>query len=298
MFTLPDQYIQVNDIRTRYWEVGEGPVVLLLHGLTEHVELWHLTIPALLSHFRVIALDCLGHGRTEKPLNGSYDFDSLTRFVKDFMDVIGIKHTHIVGHSLGGALAAKLAILSPDSVTSLVLQDAAGLGREIGKILRILSVPVISNLLIKTMAEDDFTRFERGWRAGLVDSSSVSKEFVYNVWEMLNQPNMDQVILRILRQSATFLGVKKSTYGPILAGLPGIQQPTLILWGKQDTLVPAAHGIRAAGLLPNARLALLDGCGHVPCLEEPDQTNRLILDFLVRVNAKPEDAFEPEPINA
>jgi pimeloyl-ACP methyl ester carboxylesterase len=281
MFTLPDQYITVDGVRTRYWDAGNGPVVLLLHGALLHVEMWYLTIPALLPYFRVVAFDMMGHGLTDKHQKQNCDIELLTQFTKSFMDQTSIDEAHVVGHSGGGAIAVNLAILFPNAVDHLVLQDPGLLGRGLDLSIRLLTLPWVGEFLFKKILAEELPEFYARWRASMVDSSNVCSEFVHLAWAMRHQPDLEKLFLKSIRQSVNIFGTKKKVFKPLRNGLASIPHPTLVVWGVKDRSVPVSQGINADKLLPNSRLELLENCGHSPCLEKPDQFNQILLDFLL-----------------
>src|SRR6266511_4084632 len=148
MKTTQDRFIKVGNINTRYWAEGtQGSLVIFIHGIGEYIERWLPNFVALAEYYRVYAVDLLGHGQTDKPLNVSYKIADLAQFVKDFMTTLGIDHAHVVGHSLGGAIGTRLALVHPTVVDKLVLVAAGGLGKEVTMLLRIVSIPILGEML-------------------------------------------------------------------------------------------------------------------------------------------------------
>lgn len=114
MKTPQDRYIRVGQINIRYWAEGsQGSPVVLIHGIGGYIESWLPSFDVLAAQHRVYAVDLLGHGRTDKPLDVSYKIADLAQFVKDFMAALEIEHAHLVGHSLGGAIATRLSLVCP-----------------------------------------------------------------------------------------------------------------------------------------------------------------------------------------
>ncbi|MBN1427180.1 MAG: alpha/beta fold hydrolase [Anaerolineae bacterium] len=272
-----DRYIQVGDINTRYWAEGsQGSPVILIHGLGGFIECWLLAIGALAAKYRVYAVDLPGHGRTGKPLDWPYRIIDLAGFVKDFMDTLGIDRAHLIGHSLGGATTARLATISPQMIDKMVLVSSAGLGKEITIGLRLCSIPLIGEIL---------TRPSRSSAKRLVESlahrpDGSTDELAEMVYRLTSLPGAHQAYLRTLRANLNLWGMRPSQYGPIVAGLSAMPHPVMIVWGKQDGVVPVAHAQTAADRLPNARVEIFDACGHIPMLEHPDTFHQLVLEFL------------------
>ena len=120
-----DQYVDVQGVTTRYWTAGStGSPVVLIHGIGGYAENWLPTFGALATEHQVCALDLIGQGRTDKPLDVPYSIDALAQFVKDFMAATGIEHAHVVGHSLGGAIATRLVLMHPETVDNLYSSPA------------------------------------------------------------------------------------------------------------------------------------------------------------------------------
>src|SRR5918998_996761 len=117
--------------------VGEGPLIVLIHGITGHSEQWEPTIPHLSSGYEVLAPDLLGHGESAKP-RGDYSLGAYASGIRDLMIALGIDKGTIIGHSLGGGVAMQLAYQFPERLERLVLVSSGGLGREVHLMLRLL----------------------------------------------------------------------------------------------------------------------------------------------------------------
>lgn len=273
-----DRYITVGQINTRYWAEGEhGSPVILIHGLGGFVESWLLSFYALAAHHRVYALDLPGHGQTDKPLDGPCQISDLARFAGDFLEVLEIERTHLVGHSLGGAVAARLTLMFPQMVDKLALVSSAGLGQELGWSLRLATIPTLGEIL---------TRPSRAAIAQSVETFvNISTEMIDEVidmwYEMTCLPGAQRGTLRTLRANANLFGQRPSQYAPIVKGLGSITHSALVIWGRQDAVVPVAHAHVAANGLPDARVELLERCGHIPMLEQPEVFKKLVAEFLV-----------------
>lgn len=277
MTTPQDLYIKIGEINARYWAGGnQGSPIILIHGIGLYIESWLPSFAALTAQHQVYAVDLPGHGRTDKPLNISYSIESLAQFIKDFMAALGVERAQIVGHSLGGGIATRLALRQPAAVEKLVLVGSAGLGKEMAMMLRISSLPLLGEMLT---------------RPSLSGSASVAKILVHDPavmtddliefsYQMSALPEAQGSFLRTLRSNGNFLGQKESLYGINSRGIASITNPVLVVWGRQDQIVPVAHADIAAGGFPNARLHIFDNCGHCPMLECAADFNRLLLDFL------------------
>jgi 4,5:9,10-diseco-3-hydroxy-5,9,17-trioxoandrosta-1(10),2-diene-4-oate hydrolase len=279
--SVPDEhYIKIGSIRTRYWMDGKGSPVILVHGMGGSATGWLTTFGPLCSQHKVYALDLIGHGRTDTPGPFLNPFSELTEFLCAFMSVLKIERAHIVGHSMGAAISALMTIKYPERVQRLVLADSAGLGREGAAFLRIMSIPGLGELLASMSYAPDVQKFGKTLRTSLVNANYVTDELIENLFAVEQNPTQSKTMLKILRSGADWRGQKRSFYEPIIHGLASVKQPTLLIWGKQDQLVPSQHGEQIVKLMPHARLELIDRCGHIPMFEQPKEFNNLLLKFL------------------
>ncbi len=277
MNTPQDCYIKIGTLNTRFWAQGsQGQPVILIHGIGGYVESWLPCLDALATQHRVYALDLPGCGRTDKPLNISYKIADLAQFVKDFMATLQIERAHVVGHSLGGAIGIRLALMFPTAIDKLVLVAAAGLGKEGAIFLRIASLPILGEMLTRP------SRSGSAEFAKLVvhDPAVMTAEDIELSYQMDSQPGAHQSFLRTLRANTNLLGQHPSMYGPNVRGLASVTNPVLVVWGRQDQVVPVAHAEVAAKGFPNVQAHIFDHCGHLPMLEHTLAFNELLLGFL------------------
>ena len=274
----PDRYIDVKGVRTRYWEAGSGvQTVVLVHGLGGAIEIWAATIPRLSQARRVIAVDLVGFGRTEKP-DGAYDYPFFASFLNDFFDSMKLARAAVIGHSLGGGTALQFAVSHNGRVEKLVLVGSGGLSLSIGAGLRILTLPAVGEILTRPRR-----RTPRQLMAGIVHDPSIGDqvpEVVGRFNDMASLPGAQEAVLKTLRNNITaFRGKPKSISG-IVPFLGAVRQKTLVIWGRQDRIIPFAVSRVALELLPNAELLALDKCGHCPMIEHPEVFNKRVCDFL------------------
>jgi pimeloyl-ACP methyl ester carboxylesterase len=273
---FPDRYVTILGVRLRYWRAGEqGTPVLLLHGLNGCVENWRWNIGALAGRHRVLAMDGPGHGLSqpdERSLNLSFMRDLVMEFVRSQ----GYEHGNLVALSGGGLVALKLALDRPQFIDKLVLADAAGLGRGINPRMRLFSMlpPLPPRLAAQPLGREQL----RAW---------LLSAFFKNP-DALTNPMLDDFYANIRREHTMHSAAKLMRWGVNLWGqkyefsrqLRKIQAPTLIIWGKQDRMIPVRHGYRAASRIPGARLVVFDPGGHLPMLEHPAHFNEAVAQFL------------------
>ncbi|MGD0105812.1 MAG: acetoin dehydrogenase dihydrolipoyllysine-residue acetyltransferase subunit [Rhodopila sp.] len=248
----------------RYLETGagnEGRPVVLLHGFGGDLNNWLFVQPALSEHHRVVALDLPGHGGSAKQV-GPGDLASLAAAVLGFLQAIDVPKAHLVGHSLGGAVALRTALDSPSVVASLSLICPAGLGKEI---------------------DNDFTRdfITAGRRKQLepvlaklfVDPSLVSRDMIEDLLRFKRLDGAREALTAI--RAANFEGGQHEILRERLGELGDI--PVQVIWGAEDQIIPPRH---AEGLPPTVRTHVLSGAGHMPHLEKASEVSRLLLEFL------------------
>jgi pimeloyl-ACP methyl ester carboxylesterase len=271
----PDQYLQVNGLNTRYWQMGDcGSTLILLHGGNGSIEFWLYNIATLAQQHRVYAFDMVGSGKTDYPA-ASYTLAYQAEFLASFMTALAIESATLIGNSMGGGVALEFTRWYPDRVDRLVLVDSMGFGSEISLGIRLITLPAIVSLLrpgrwmIPAMLKSNFYDGQKLPPAWI--------ELRYNIFAI---PGRNQVILNIGQSNFNLAGVLHQVYQPILASLPTITQPTLIIWGEFDRIIPVKHAYIAAAALPNSQLEIFPNCGHHPYLENPAKFDQLVLDFL------------------
>ncbi len=271
-----DWYSKVGNFKVRYWALGDkGTPVILLHGLGASADIWMYNIEALAKEHRVFAPDLPGFGRSDKPGPSFSPFD-YTRFLDDFIRTLNIDGVSLVGQSLGGGIALYYTIQFPKKVNKLVLVDNAGLGKEVIWTLRLMSLPLVGELLSYPSRRGVAIFFKLAVR----NQALITEDFVDLYYDIFCQPGFQKFLLRILRQIVTVRGAREEILEPILNNLHKITQPVLIIWGEKDRVLPLKHGYLGKEKLPNAKLKIMEGCGHIPFFERADEFNRAVLAFL------------------
>ncbi len=281
---LQDRFVDVGPIRTRCWQAGtSGSAVVLVHGIGCSVLEWERNIEALALHHRVVALDLLGFGLTDKPADETYSLENLARFVLDFMAVAGIDRAHLCGNSLGGRLALLCAALAPARVSSTLLVDPAGV--DLGKPLfefRVATLPVLGELA--TYPTRLGTRMI--WRQAFYDPAPfVTPEMIDMKVRMASQAGAQSAFLKTLRGFVELGGFSAGPVAACQASMPDIGAPSLVLWGANDRFVPVSHAQVLRQKLPDVEVQVWEHCGHVPQIEYAERFNDTALAFWRRVDA-------------
>jgi pimeloyl-ACP methyl ester carboxylesterase len=272
---LVDRYIEVAGVRTRYWQLGDqGSPVILLHGGNGSIEFWLYNIAPLAQQHCVYAFDMFGCGRSSIPAAADYSLPAQAQFIKDFMVSCQLARVSLVGNSMGGGVALWFAKLFPELLDRLVLSAPLGWGREINLGLRLLTIPGLLNWLrphramMPAMLKWNFAHPE-----------NLPPDWIERRYTVFALPHRQRAIAAIARANLNIWGVQPLVYQGIIAQLPQLQPPTLVLWGALDRVLPVAHA-HLAQQIPDHQLAIWLDCGHHPFLEFPDRFNQLVLNFL------------------
>jgi pimeloyl-ACP methyl ester carboxylesterase len=281
------RWVHVDGVPANLVDVGDGPPLIFVHGLSGCWQNWLESIPAFARDHRVIAVDLPGFGHSPMPRE-RITISGYGRWLDRLFDALGIEGAAVVGNSMGGFIAAETAIKFPHRVERLGLVAAAGLSierRRSDTLLRALeaSENVIQILLARTLARADWlVRRPRGRRALM--------GFVVAHPHRLS-PALVQEQIRGANKPGFLPALDALTSYPIRDRIPDIECPTLIVWGPKDILVPIRDAYEFERLIPDARLCVYDDTGHLPQLERPEQFNADLRAFLTE---QPDDPGERE----
>lgn len=255
--------IEAGGKRLRILELGGGDAapVVLVHGFGGDLNSWMFTQPALAVGRRAIALDLPGHGGADKAI-GAGDAEMLTAAVTDALAALGVDRVHLVGHSMGGAIALAVAAHRPDLVASLTLIATAGLG------------PEINGAFIDAFVRAGRRREAQEALAMLVhDPALVSRIMIE---ETLRYKRLDGAAAALATiAGAWFTGGRQAL--DLRPALAALKVPAQIIWGRDDRIIPVTHAEALAGNLP---VHIIEAAGHLPHMEKSGEINRLIARFL------------------
>lgn len=276
-------FIDVAGRRTRVRVDGDpdSPPVLLVHGIGRSMEDWAPQYERLAQSYRTIALDVPGFGFSERTRE-AITLGVLARGVADTLDTLGeTRPVHVVGNSLGGAIAQQLLADQPERVASLSLINSAGFGSEVTLLLRMLTMPVLGAMSTRRPTRMSAVLFERTIHA---NKAVATKERIDHAFAVGSQPGNGAALRETALELGTPRGVKPQWRRDLAAAVTRTPRPTLIMWGSQDRILPAHHIDEAMRVYPHAEVHLLNGVGHMPQIECPERFADLLLPFLVRAN--------------
>src|SRR5262245_48906252 len=260
---VADRWVNVFGMKIHYLEAGSGPAVILLHGLGGDASNWAPNIIPFSKRYRVIVPDQIGFGHSDKPMI-NYRVGTLIDFLDGFMKELKMNRASLVGNSLGGWTAAAFALAHPDKVDRLVLVDAAGYSLD------------------KNVDPRTLNTLNPSTREGV---KLVMSLVFYNKELYANPALTDQFFARKMAAGDGY--TIQRFVDSVIAGedmldttASRIKQPTLIVWGRQDALVPLAIGERYHKDIGGSQMLVIDKCGHVPQIEQSAQFNEAVIRFL------------------
>jgi pimeloyl-ACP methyl ester carboxylesterase len=264
------QYRVVDSTRLRIVDsggAGATPVVFI-HGFGASMYSWRKTLPPIAAAgYRVIAFDNRGFGFSERPAHG-YSNAAYARLVVSLLDSLHIASAVLVGHSMGGAIAAEVALARPDRVRGLVLIDAAGYGVRWPGVLRAARSQPVGAIVTRFRSRRVTGRILRSTYA---DPSKVTEADVDQYYAPVAESDYGRALRGVLREFR---------FDTLVGRLGSLETPTLVIWGDADRWIPLRDGSRLARELPRGAFVVLPRTGHAAADESADEVNQLLLDFL------------------
>ena len=271
-----EKYLTVEGMKIHYVVRGAGSPLLLLHGAAHLLETWDLNIRSLSEHYQVYAMDLPGHGLSDKP-GVAYDMSFFTECALGFMRALGIERASLIGHSMGGQICLNIAINFPEKVDSLILETSAGLSNDISLLHEVCNVPVWIGAEVDESVTP--TAIEQRMKLEFYHPDVIAKEMVERSYRLMQQmPEQRRVLLSILRNSVTADGLRAEVV--MVDRLHLVKSPTLLIHGMQDAIHPLELSQNACRLITDARLKVIDECGHCPHIEKSVEFNEAVIAFL------------------
>jgi 2-hydroxy-6-oxonona-2,4-dienedioate hydrolase len=280
-YGVKENYYDVAGTRTRVLEAGEGHPLLLLHGTGGHAETYLRNIGPLSRHFRVLAVDMIGHGYTAHA-DGDYTMDTFADHVHGLMDVLGAERVFLSGESLGGGVACWTALKYPDRVRALSLNTGILARPDENGLKELADIEDRTSRLVSELSRETIRR-RLEWL--VYDPSAMTDEMVEIRLKVYSQPGMAENMVRVMK---TVLQMNRAAYGDVDYydhTLAKLQCPALVIWtdhnpGKSfEAVKPAIEAI------PDREVHVLTGAGHWPQWEKPEEVNSRMIEFLLRMAA-------------
>lgn len=248
-------------------EAIEGDTLVLIHGFGANKDNWTRLAKQFKGEFNVYAIDLPGHGDSSKPLGIGYRFEDQVNYLNQILAELGVKQFHMMGNSMGGAITALYAATHPDQIQTAVLFDPAGIFEYESELVdRVLDG---DNPLIPTKKGD----FDK-----LLDFALEKRPFV--PWPIFDVMEEKAIANREVNE-AIFAAIRDSGFEPDFRNaITRIEAPVLVVWGKLDRVVDYRNADVFVEAIPNARKVILDGVGHAPMVEVPEESARLFRGFM------------------
>ena len=287
---LREGYLKLGGLTLHHTYGGLGRPIVFIHGLgsSGYIE-WRFNLERFARTNRVFAPDLPGYGRSDKPAAARYGIPYFARTIDRYLASRRIRDATIVGTSMGGRIALEVALEYPDRVGRLVIVNSLGLGRpKIQPYYPMMLVPRVGETLLRGMKHGlhwapspVIRRFAArfiGARGNL--EKTMSDAYLDDLREMYAADGYQDAYLATVRSIAS----PRSYLGDldVTRRLDRIKAPVLIIWGADDPLFPVAQARRAHSLLPGSKLAVIEGAGHTPQAEKPEEFNKHLAAFLKR----------------
>ncbi len=265
----PGDTIRLGDVAIHYVDEGKGPPLVLIHGLGGRIYNFRYNIPVLAERLRVVALDLKGFGYSERPATGDYSLAAQARLVGELMDRLGISRAAVLGHSMGGAIALRLAVTCPEKVDRLILVGSAPPNGMVPRLAASRPLPSLLRLGTALVLHQPGLR-ERVLQQGFYDPAFLSPEMLEEFRRSACIRGSTNAIASLLSDAARDEPVDLSRVG----------QPVLLLWGEGDRWTNLRVARRLADELPDARLQVIGRARHMVLEERAEEANEAILAFL------------------
>ncbi len=278
-----DQYIVIGGHRHRYIQAGTtGPTLLLVHGISSSLDFFEPSVPLLAQSFRVLALDLLGFGGSDKPKNKPYSLQLYAGLIREFLEKTGSTSgpVYATGHSMGGKYVLATALTYPGIFSGLILSNTDGF-INLPSWARGLSLPGVRHLLKAIVTRPNVTR--KMLETAFHDTSAIPEETAGKILRDALDPAAFDTVMSLNRNLLN-LDLKRSGMRKRLGGL---NTPTLIIWGDRDRYMsPKIAGI-VQREIPGSELLMIPECGHSPMIEYPEVFSSAIRDFVFKEHQQP-----------
>ena len=272
------EYVTIHGHRRAYVKVGQGPVLLLLHGLGCDHRTWEPVLETLARRYTVIAPDLLGHGLSDKP-RADYSVGGYANGMRDLITVLGIDKVTVVGHSFGGGVAMQFAYQFPERTERLVLVSSGGLGPEVSPALRAITTPGFHQVMglltlpgVRHVGKAGLVALSRSGVRALRDYDEVAA-----IYDSFRDPAARTALRHVVSAVIDWKGqiVTMADRAYLTEAMP-----MAVIWGADDRVIPVHHADTAAVLAPAARVEVIADAGHFPHKDDPHRFATIVHEFI------------------
>src|ERR1700712_744928 len=272
------QFVTIHGHQRAYVKMGEGPALLLLHGLGCDHTTWSPVIQQLARHYTVIAPDLLGHGASAKP-RADYSVGGYANGMRDLLTVMGIDKVTVVGHSFGGGVAMQFAYQFPERTERMILVAPGGLGPEVSPAIRAITLPGFHTAMgvatmpgLRQVGMVGLKTLSRSRLPGVHDLAEVAE-----IYESFKDPHAGAAIRHVVRSVVDLRG---QIVTMVDRAYLTTAMPMLVVWGADDIVIPTKHAENVARIAPGAVVEVLPNSGHFPHKDHPDRFVKLVQEFI------------------
>ena len=266
------RYVTVNGLKVHYLDEGEGPVLLLLHGVCASLHTWDGWVKELKGSYRIIRFDNMGFGLTGPAIDPEYTIQRYVKFLDAFTTALKLKKFSIAGNSLGGYISWNYALSYPEKIEKMILIDSVGYTEKLPGLMKLATFPLLRPLVRKMMPR---ALLHKAVTQVYGDKKKATPRVKKRYFELAMRKGNKNAWVDI------FVEMKKQAKNRNLSmRIKDIRVPTLVMWGKEDLWLPVSHVPRWRKDLPGAKYIVYEGIGHVGMEEIPVRTARDARSFL------------------
>lgn len=255
---------------------NHGPAVIFLHGFGDSLATWNDIKNAMSDEYQLYCIDLKGFGYSSKPKDGKYSVSDQAEIITEFIARCSLKRVILIGHSFGGAVALFTYMNFHNNPTNpiekIVLIDSAGYNQKLPFFITILRTPII-NALVLNLLPSEF-QAEYTLRKLIYDESKLTKDKILRYSFFYNMPGSQNALVQTAKQ------ILPENHEEIIGQFKLINVPTLIIWGRNDPIMPLKNAFKFQADISNAQVRIIDKCGHIPQEEKPEETAKAIVEFL------------------
>ncbi len=257
---------------------NRGPAVIFLHGFGDSLATWKDIRNVMSDEYQLYCIDLKGCGYSSKPKDSKYSVSDQAEIITKFIVRYNLKRVTLIGHSFGGAVALFTYMnfhngcINP--IEKIVLIDSAGYNQKLPFFITILRTPIINSLVLNLLPSE--FQAEYTLRKLVYDKSKLTKDKILRYSFFYNMPGSHNALVQTAKQ------ILPDNHEEIIGQIKLINVPTLIVWGRNDPIIPLKNAFRFQADISNAQVRIIDNCGHIPQEEKPEETAKAIVEFLCK----------------
>ena len=272
------QFVTIHGHRRAYVKAGQGPTLLLLHGLGCDHTTWLPVLHDLARHYTVIAPDLLGHGVSAKP-RADYSVGGYANGMRDLLTVLDIDKVTVVGHSFGGGIAMQFAYQFPERTERMILVAPGGLGPEVSPFIRAVTLPFFHQVMGVATRPGIRHVGKAGLRALSRTGATAARDLgeVAEIFESFKDPRARAAIRHVVR---AVVDLKGQIVTMVDRAYLTQAMPMCVIWGTEDSVIPVKHAGIASEFAPGATVEVIANAGHFPHKDHPQRFVKIIDEFI------------------